>query len=171
MNYSSADYPAPSAEMPEARLAALGIELPQPSAPVAAYLQVRVSGSTAFVSGQVPIRDGKLVHSGRLGADLAVTDGYDAARLAALNILAQLRRALGSLNRVSQVNRVAVLVVSTTDFVDHPLVANGASDLFVAVFGDAGRHARVAYGVAALPLGSSVEVEAQVAVRAGADLP
>ncbi|MDR2253363.1 MAG: RidA family protein [Bifidobacteriaceae bacterium] len=147
---------------PELALAALGIELPRAAAPLAAYLPVRVSGRTAFVSGQGPTRDGRAVFLGLLGRDLTADQGHDAARLAAVNILAALRAALGGLDKVAQFDRLAVMVASTPDFTEHPRVANGASELIAAVFGEAGRHARVAYGVAALPLGWPVEVEAQV---------
>ncbi|MDR2347172.1 MAG: RidA family protein [Bifidobacteriaceae bacterium] len=157
--------PRPPPDTAALRLAALGIELPAPPAPVAAYVPVRVSGLTAFVSGQLPIRDGQVVCCGRLGDDVTAAQGYDAARLTAVNILAQLRAALGSLDRVAQVDRVAVLVACTADFADHPQVADGASDLLVAVFGESGRHARVACGVASLPFNTPVEIEAQVTLR------
>jgi enamine deaminase RidA (YjgF/YER057c/UK114 family) len=157
--------PLQAADSPEARLAALGVELPAPPAPAAAYVPVRVSGQTAFVSGQLPMKDGQAIYRGRLGADLDAAQGYDAARLTAVNILAQLRAALGGLDRVAQVDRLVVLVACTADFADHPRVANGASDLLAAVFGEAGRHARVACGVASLPFGAPVEIEAQVRLK------
>jgi enamine deaminase RidA (YjgF/YER057c/UK114 family) len=131
---------------------------------LAAYVPVRVSPDTAWVSGQGPTRDGISLYTGRLGADLTISQGADAARLAAINVLAALAGALGSLERVREFQRVAVMVASTPEFTDHPAVANGASDLFIEVFGEAGRHARVAFGVAALPAGWAVEVEAQVAL-------
>jgi enamine deaminase RidA (YjgF/YER057c/UK114 family) len=146
-------------------LAALGAELPAPPAALAAYAPVRVAGRTAFVSGQLPVQEGVAVYRGRLGAELGTQDGYRAARLAAVNLLAQLRAALGSLDAVAQVDRVAVMVASTPEFAEHPQVANGASELLASVFGQAGRAARVAYGVASLPLGAAVEVEAQVTLR------
>ncbi|MDR2347653.1 MAG: RidA family protein [Bifidobacteriaceae bacterium] len=165
MAHSDKNDPPPAADTPETRLAALGVELPAAPPPAAAYVPVRVSGLTAFVSGQLPIRDGQTAYRGRLGADLATAQGYDAARLAALNVLAQLRAALGSLDRVAQVDRVAALIACADDFTDHPQVANGASDLLAAVFGEAGRHARVACGVASLPFGAPVEIEAQVTLK------
>jgi len=145
------------------RLAELGIELPQPAAPVASYVPVVVAGGLAHVSGQLPFIDGQLV-TGRLGDDLGLERGAQGARACALMILAQLNAALGSLERVERVIKLGAFVNSTADFTDQPKVANGASDLMVEVFGDKGRHARSAVGVPALPLGAAVEVDAIVAV-------
>lgn len=150
----------------EARLAELGITLPEPAAPVAAYVPVVIAGGLAHVSGQLPFIDGKLV-TGRLGEDVSVEDGTAAARACGLMILAQLKAALGSLDRVEQVVKLGAFVNSTGDFTDQPKVANGASELMADVFGDAGRHARAAVGVPALPLGAAVEVDAIFAVTAG----
>ncbi len=148
----------------DARLSELGLALPEPAAPVAAYVPVVVAGGLAHVSGQLPFVDGALV-KGRLGEDLSVDQGYAAARACGLMILAQLRAALGSLDRVERVVRLGAFVSSTADFTDQPKVANGASELMAAIFGDAGRHARSAVGVPVLPLGAAVEVDAVVAVR------
>jgi len=150
----------------EARLAQLGIELPQAAAPVAAYTPVVVARGLAHVSGQLPFVDGKLV-TGRLGEDVSLEEGAAAARACGLMILAQLKAALGSLDRVERVVKLGAFVNSTADFTDQPRVANGASELMQAVFGDAGRHARAAVGVPALPLGAAVEVDAVVEVREG----
>jgi enamine deaminase RidA (YjgF/YER057c/UK114 family) len=147
----------------ERRLAALGLELPAPAAPVAAYVPVVIAGGVAHVSGQLPFIDGRLV-TGRLGEDLSVEDGAAAARACGLMILAQLKAALGSLERVERVVKLGAFVNSTGAFVDQPKVANGASELMAAVFGDAGKHARSAVGVPVLPLGAAVEVDAIVAV-------
>jgi len=147
----------------ERRLAALGLELPAPAAPVAAYVPVVIAGGLAHVSGQLPFIDGRLV-TGRLGEDLSVEDGAAAARACGLMILAQLKAALGSLERVERVVKLGASVNSTGAFVDQPKVANGASELMAAVFGDAGKHARSAVGVPVLPLGAAVEVDAIVAV-------
>lgn len=149
----------------ETRLAELGLELPQPAAPVASYVPVVVAGGLAHVSGQLPFIRGKLV-TGRLGEDVDLELGRRAARACALMILAQLDAALGSLDRVERVVKLGAFVNSTTDFTDQPKVANGASDLMVDVFGEAGKHARSAVGVPALPLGAAVEVDAIVALRA-----
>lgn len=149
-----------------ARLAELGITLPEAAAPVAAYTPVVVARGMAHVSGQLPFVNGKLV-TGRLGEDVSVEAGTDAARACGLMILAQLQAALGSLDRVERVVKLGAFVNSTGDFTDQPRVANGASELMQAVFGDAGRHARAAVGVPALPLGAAVEVDAVVEVREG----
>jgi enamine deaminase RidA (YjgF/YER057c/UK114 family) len=147
----------------DAKLAALGLVLPQPAAPLAAYVPVVVAGGFAYVSGQLPFVDGALV-IGRLGEDVSIEDGTAAAQACGLMILAQLRAALGSLSRVEQIVKLGGFVSSTGDFTDQPKVVNGASELMAAVFGDAGRHARSAVGVPALPLGAAVEVDAIVAV-------
>lgn len=146
------------------RLAALGLVLPQAAAPVAAYVPVVIGGGLAHVSGQLPFIDGKLV-TGRLGEDVSQEQGTAAAQACGLMILAQLKAALGSLSRVERVVKLGGFVNSTGDFTDQPKVVNGASELMVAVFGDAGKHARSAVGVPVLPLGAAVEVDAIVAVR------
>lgn len=149
----------------ERRLAELGLVLPAPAAPVAAYVPVVVAGGLAHVSGQLPFIDGMLV-TGRLGESVSVEEGAAAARACGLMILAQLKAALGSLARIEQVVKLGAFVNSTGDFTDQPKVANGASELMAAVFGDAGKHARSAVGVPVLPLGAAVEVDAIVAVSA-----
>jgi enamine deaminase RidA (YjgF/YER057c/UK114 family) len=148
----------------DATLAEMGLELPEPAAPVAAYVPVVVAGGLAHVSGQLPFIDDVLV-KGRLGADVSTGEGYEAARACGLMILAQLRAALGSLDRVERIVKLGAFVNSTGEFTDQPKVANGASELMAALFGEAGRHARSAVGVPALPLGAAVEVDALVAVR------
>jgi len=148
-----------------ARLAELGITLPEPAAPVAAYVPVVIAGGLAHVSGQVSFVDGVL-RKGRLGEDVSLEQGIEAAQGCALMILAQLQAALGSLERVERVVKLGAFVNSTAAFTDQPKVANGASELMVAVFGEAGKHARSAVGVPSLPLGVAVEVDAIVAVRA-----
>jgi enamine deaminase RidA (YjgF/YER057c/UK114 family) len=148
----------------DAKLAEMGLVLPEPAAPVAAYVPVVVAGGLAHVSGQLPFIDGVLVQ-GRLGDDVNTGEGYEAAQACGLMILAQLRAALGSLDRVERVVKLGAFVCSTAEFTDQPKVANGASELMAAVFGDNGRHARSAVGVPALPLGAAVEVDAIVAVR------
>ena len=148
----------------DAKLAELGLELPAPAAPVAAYVPVVVAGGLAHVSGQLPFVDGVLV-TGRLGADVSTGEGYAAARACGLMILAQLRAALGSLDRVERIVKLGAFVASTAEFTDQPKVANGASELMQAAFGEAGRHARSAVGVPVLPLGAAVEVDAIVAVK------
>jgi enamine deaminase RidA (YjgF/YER057c/UK114 family) len=149
----------------ERRLTELGIDLPPVAAPVASYVPVVVSGSLAFVAGQVPLSEGKLLWSGKLGAELDVPAGAQAARRCGLQALAALRSELGSLDRVRRVIRVGVFGASAEGFIDQPKVANGASDLFTEVFGEPGRHARAAVGVSELPLGAPVEVEMTVEIE------
>ena len=148
----------------ETKLAELGLTLPAAAAPVAAYVPVVVAGGLAYVSGQVSLVDGTLV-KGRLGEDVSLEDGIAAAQGCGLMILAQLKAALGSLERVERIVKLGGFVNCTADFTDQPKVINGASELMVAVFGDMGKHARAAVGVPALPLGCAVEVDAIVAVR------
>ncbi|MFC3213593.1 RidA family protein [Novosphingobium panipatense] len=148
----------------EARLAELGLTLPQAAAPVAAYVPVVEAAGLAHVSGQLPFVDGQLV-TGRLGEDVTLEQGTEAAQACGLMILAQLKAALGSLDRIERIVKLGGFVNSTGAFTDQPKVINGASELMVAVFGDAGKHARSAVGVPVLPLGAAVEVDAIVAVR------
>jgi enamine deaminase RidA (YjgF/YER057c/UK114 family) len=131
---------------PEARLAELGITLPQAAAPVAAYVAVVTVNGVAHLSGQLPFVDGALV-KGRLGEDVSAEEGYAAARACGIMILAQLKAAFGSLDRVERIVKLGAFVNSAADFTDQPKVANGVSELMVAVFGDAGKHARSAVGV------------------------
>jgi enamine deaminase RidA (YjgF/YER057c/UK114 family) len=150
----------------EEKLAALGLELPVAAAPVANYVGHTVSGKTVFISGQLPFKDGKLLVTGRLGDGVSIEDGYAAGRQCGLNILAHLKVACGGdLDRVARVLRLGGFVNSTPGFTDAPKCVNGASDLMVAVFGDAGRHARAAVGVASLPAGAAVEVDAIVELK------
>jgi enamine deaminase RidA (YjgF/YER057c/UK114 family) len=145
----------------EARLKELGIELPAATAPIANYVPFTRSENLVVVSGQVSVRGGKPEYVGKLGAGISVAEGKEAARLCALNILAHLKTACdGDLDRVRRVLRLGGFVNCTSEFTEMPQVVNGASDLMVEVFGDAGKHARAAVGVASLPLGVAVEVEA-----------
>jgi enamine deaminase RidA (YjgF/YER057c/UK114 family) len=141
------------------RLEDRGRSLPPPPVPVAAYIPVALSGSLAFVAGQVPMVDGQVVHPGTLGATVSVEQGQEGAGLAALQALAALRDHLGgSLDRLTRILQVSVFVAATPDFLEHSKVANGASEMLIDLLGDEGRHARFAVGVASLPLGASVEV-------------
>lgn len=150
---------------PEERLAELGITLPPPPAAVAAYVPTVTTGNHIYVSGQVAMVDGKISVTGRLGDELDVGQGAEVARVCAINVMAQLKSALGELSRVARVVKLVGFVASAPGFGDQPEVVNGASELFVEVFGDAGRHARSAVGVAALPRNVPVEVEAIVEFR------
>ena len=150
----------------EAKLKELGLELPPAPAPAANYVPYRREGNLLIIAGQVPFNyEGKLDFIGKVGRDLDQDAGYQAARLCALNGLAQIRAALGSLDKVRQVLRVGGWVHCTDDFTNQPEVINGASDLLVQVFGDKGRHARAAVGTNSLPRGVATEVEFTVAVE------
>lgn len=144
----------------ESRLQALGLALPEAPQPVANYVPALVSGELLFISGQISKAGDDAMIIGLLGADTSIEDGQMAALLCALNILAQARAALGSLDRIGQILRLNGFIASTPTFTDQPKVMNGASDLMVAVLGDRGRHTRSAVGVAALPLNVSVEIDA-----------
>jgi enamine deaminase RidA (YjgF/YER057c/UK114 family) len=143
----------------EARLRELGIELPAPPKPVATYVPAVQAGDLLFLSGVIPVRNGKLTMEGKLGRDLTVEQGYEAARIALLNALSIVRTELGTLDRVKRIVRLVGHVASAEGFVQQPAVINGASDLLVSIFDEAGRHARVAVGAAQLPLNSPVELE------------
>ena len=148
------------------RLEQLDLELPPPPPAVAAYVPCVVHGDLAVVSGQVPIVDGAVLHPGHLGDRVDAQEGAEAARRAALQALSALRHALGgSFARLERILQVTVFVAAEPDFVDHPKVANGASELLVEVLGDWGQHARAAVGMASLPLGASVEVAVTAAVH------
>ncbi len=144
----------------EARLASLGLTLPQAPNPVANYVPSYLAGNFLFISGQISKGPDGSVIKGRLGAELSLEQGQAAARASALAILAQTKAAIGDLDRIAQVVKLTGFVAATADFVDHPQVLNGASDLMVEVLGDNGRHTRAAVGVASLPLGCAVEVDA-----------
>lgn len=149
----------------EQKLIELGITLPAPPKPVATYISAVLAGELLFLSGVIPFRDGKLVFEGKLGRELTVEQGYEASRVALLNALAIVRQELGTLDRVKQVVRMTGHVASAEGFVQHPAVINGASDLLVKVFDEAGKHARVALGAAELPLNAPVEIELIIQVR------
>ncbi|MCH8507877.1 MAG: RidA family protein [Phycisphaerales bacterium] len=144
---------------PSARLTTLGIQLPEAPKPVASYVPVRIEGSHAYVSGQLPLIDGKLAREGAVPSKVSPEDAQADARQCAINALACLKQAVGSIERVRGVVKVGVFVASDPGFGGHPKIANGASDLLVEIFGEAGRHARAAVGVASLPLNAPVEVE------------
>ncbi len=148
----------------DAALKALNLTLPTAAAPVADYVPVVEANGMVFVSGQLPFKGGDVMQ-GRLGEDRDVAAGQEAAQACALMIVAQLKAALGDLARVERIVRLGVFVTSDDRFTDQPKVADGASSLMVALFGDAGRHARAAVGVPVLPRGAMVEVDAIVAVR------
>jgi enamine deaminase RidA (YjgF/YER057c/UK114 family) len=149
---------------PEQRLAELGLSIPEVAKPVAAYVPALRVGQQVYTSGQLPLRAGELIATGKVGAEVTEEEAYACAQQCALNAIAAINAEIGDLSLVSQVVKVVVFVASTPDFTAQPKVANGASELLGEVFGDAGRHARSAVGVAALPLGAPVEVEVLVAL-------
>jgi len=150
----------------ESRLADMGITIPSPAAPLASYVGHVVHNGIVIVSGQLPLVDGKLTHTGLLGDGVSVEEGAEAAKICAINILAQVKIACGGdLERIERCIRLGGFVASTPDFGDHPKVVNGASDFIGEVLGDKGAHARAAVGVAALPLNVCVEVEGMFAIN------
>ncbi len=149
---------------PESRLHELGLAVPDVAKPVAAYVPALRTGNHVYTSGQLPLRDGELVTTGKVGGAVSPEEATECAELCALNAMAAVKSLVGELSRVVRVVKVVVFVASTTDFTGQPGVANGASELIGKVFGDAGRHARSAVGVAVLPLDAPVEVEMVVEV-------
>jgi enamine deaminase RidA (YjgF/YER057c/UK114 family) len=144
---------------PEQRLGELGLSIPEVAKPVAAYIPAVRSGNHVFTSGQLPMRDGQLMNTGKVGGEVTQEEAVACAQQCALNALAAVNAELGSLSAVKRIVKVVVFVASTSDFTGQPLVANGVSELLGEVFGDAGRHARSAVGVPVLPLDAPVEVE------------
>jgi enamine deaminase RidA (YjgF/YER057c/UK114 family) len=149
---------------PEERLAELGLAVPEVANPVAAYVPAIRSGDQVFTSGQLPMRDGQLLTTGKVGGEVSVEEAVECARQCALNALAAVRAEVGELSAIKRIVKVVAFVASTPDFTGQPGVANGASELLGEVFGDAGRHARSAVGVPVLPLDAPVEVELLVEV-------
>jgi len=149
----------------EARLAALGLTLPEVAAPVAAYVPAVRSGTFVYASGQLPFVDGKLPRTGKVGGEVSAEEAADLARICALNAIAAVRTVIGDLDQVVRVVKVVGFVASAPDFTAQPLVINGASNLLKEAFGESGAHARSAVGVAVLPLDAPVEVEMVVEVR------
>ncbi len=149
---------------PEERLQELGLTVPEVAKPVAAYIPAIRSGNHVFTSGQLPMREGQLIQTGKVGGEVTQEEAVECARQCALNALAAIRAEIGELSKVKQIVKVVAFVASTPDFTGQPLVANGVSELLGEVFGDAGRHARSAVGVSALPLDAPVEVELLVEV-------
>ncbi|BAK68458.1 MULTISPECIES: RidA family protein [Sphingobium] len=149
----------------ETRLAAEGIVLPQPAAPVAAYVPTVQVGNLLHISGQLPFAADGALMTGKLGAERDLAWGQQAAERCALMLVAQMKAALGDLDRVERIVKLGAFVASTADFTDQPKVANGCSEMMVRIFGEAGRHARSAVSVPVLPLDASVEIDAVVAIR------
>lgn len=150
----------------DANLEKLGITIPNSAAPAANYMPWVRDGDLLYISGQLPFKDGKVTVEGHLGQDVSVEDGQDAAKWCAVNILAQVKAAVGSLDKIEQVIKLGAFVSCAPDFKQHPQVVNGASDFMVEVLGDKGRHARAAVGMSSLPLNAAVEIEAIIRVKA-----
>lgn len=145
--------------MIEDKLKQLGITLPTPPKPAGSYIPVVLSGNMAFVSGQIPMQDGKVQYTGRVPSEKSIEDAQKAAKICATNLLAQLKTSLGSLDRITKIVRVSGFVNSTPEFTEQPKIINAASDLFFEIFGEKGKHSRIAVGVSSLPLGSTVEID------------
>ena len=150
---------------PEERLAELGLSVPEVAKPVAAYIPAVRSGNHVFTSGQLPMREGQLITTGKVGGEVTPEEAVECAKQCALNAIAAVRAEVGELSKVKRIVKVVAFIASTPDFTGQPGVANGASELFGEVFGDAGRHARAAVGVASLPAGAAVEVDAVVELK------
>jgi len=149
----------------EAKVQELGLTIPTPAKPLAAYVPAVRTGNLVFVSGQLPSRDGQLLYKGLLGRDVTAEQGYEAARACAINCLGAVKALVGSLDNIMRIVKVTGFVAATPEFTDHPKVVNGASELMQQVFGEQGAHARAAVGMASLPLGVPVEVEMIVEVK------
>ena len=149
---------------PEQRLEQMGLAVPEVAKPVASYIPAVRSGNHVFTSGQLPMREGQLITTGKVGGEVTADEAVECARQCALNALAAVRAELGELSAIKRIVKVVVFVASTPDFTGQPGVANGASELFGEVFGDIGQHARSAVGVPVLPLDAPVEVELIVEV-------
>lgn len=153
--------------MIEEKLKSLNIDLPIPPKPAGSYIPVVVTGNLAFVSGQIPMQDGKVVFTGKVPTEKSIEDAQKAAKLCAINILAQLKANLGSLDKVVKIVRISGFVNSAPNFAEQPKIINAASDLFFDIFGESGRHSRIAVGVSSLPLNSTVEIDAVVEIISG----
>ncbi len=151
--------------MIEEKLKSLNITLPSPPKPVGAYIPVIKSEHIVYVSGQIPIKDGKLVFKGKVPSDQSLEQAQKAAKLCIINALAQLKSELGSLDKISKILRVSGFVNSVPDFTEQPKVINSASDLLFEIFGEKGKHSRIAVGVASLPLGATVEIDMIVEIN------
>jgi enamine deaminase RidA (YjgF/YER057c/UK114 family) len=148
--------------MSEDRLKQLNITLPTPPKPAGSYIPVVTSGNLAFVSGQIPMQDGKVLYTGKVPTEKSIEEAREAAKLCGINILAQLKANLGSLDRITKIVRVSGFVNCTPEFSEHPKIINSASDMFFEIFGEKGKHSRIAVGVASLPLNSTVEIDMTV---------
>ena len=145
--------------MIEDKLKQLNITLPTPPKPAGSYIPVVISGNLAFVSGQIPMQDGKVLYTGKVPSEKSIEEAQSAAKLCAINLLAQLKANLGSLDKITKILRVSGFVNCTPEFSEQPKIINAASDLFFEIFGEKGKHSRIAVGVSSLPLNSTVEID------------
>jgi enamine deaminase RidA (YjgF/YER057c/UK114 family) len=145
--------------MIDEKLAALNITLPTPPKPAGSYIPVVKTGNLVFVSGQIPMKDGQVQFKGQVPTSISIEDAQKAAKLCIINVLAQLKSELGTLDKISRIVRVSGFVSSSQEFYDHPKIINAASDLLYEIFGEKGKHARIAVGVSSLPLNSAVEID------------
>ena len=145
--------------MIEDKLKQLGITLPIPPKPAGSYIPVVISGNLAFVSGQIPMQDGKVLYTGKVPSERSIEEAKSAAKMCAINLLAQLKSNLGSLDKITKIIRVSGFVNCTPEFSEQPKIINAASDLFFEIFGEKGKHSRIAVGVSSLPLNSTVEID------------
>lgn len=145
--------------MIEDKLKQLNITLPTPPKPAGSYIPVVISGNLAFVSGQIPMQDGKVLYTGKVPLEKSIEEAQSAAKLCAINLLAQLKANLGSLDKITKIVRVSGFVNCTPEFSEQPKIINAASDLFFEIFGEKGKHSRIAVGVSSLPLNSTVEID------------
>ena len=151
--------------MIEEKLKEIGIELPEPPNPAGSYIPVVISKNIAYVSGKIPIKSGEVSFTGKVPVEQSIENAQNAAKLCIINALAQLKSQLGSLDNISKILRVSGFVNSTPNFSEHPQVINAASDLLYQIFGDAGKHTRIAIGVNSLPLNSTVEIDMIVEIK------
>jgi enamine deaminase RidA (YjgF/YER057c/UK114 family) len=149
----------------ESRLRELGIQLSEPPKPVASYIPAKQTGNLVFTAGQLPMVNGELISSGLLGKDVEIEEAHNAARICTLNALAAIKSVIGDLDRIKQIVRVVGYVASVPTFIQQPAVVNGASELLLEIFGENGKHARSAVGIAVLPLNASVEIELTVEIK------
>ncbi len=151
--------------MVEEKLKEIGIEIPEAPKPLAAYVPAVVTGNFVFTAGQLPMKEGKLLYTGKVDSEVSLEEAYKAAQTCAINCLSAVKSAIGDLNKIEKIVKLSVFVASSEGFTDQPKVANGASELMVEIFGEAGKHARSAVGVSELPLNAPVEIEMIVQVK------
>lgn len=151
--------------MIEEKLKSLGVTLPVPPKPAGSYIPVISTGKYLFVSGQIPMKDGKVIHTGKVPVEKTIDEAIESAKLCAINLLAQIKAEIGNLDKISKIIKVSGFVNCTEDFSEHPKIINGASDFLFEVFGEKGKHSRIAVGVSSLPLNSTTEIDMIVEIQ------